>query len=86
VSSFRVGSDPDVLAYDPGLHQLYVASESGPASIFRVGTGRVTKLGDQVVGPNAHVVAIDPSTHRSYFPLKNLDGHMALRVLEPIEQ
>jgi YVTN family beta-propeller protein len=86
VSSFHVGSDPDVLGYDAGLHLLYVASESGPASVFRVGTGRVTKLGDQVIGPNAHVVAIDPSTHRSYFPLKNLDGHMALRVLEPIEQ
>jgi DNA-binding beta-propeller fold protein YncE len=86
VSSFRVGSDPDVLAYDPGLHQLYVASESGPASVFRVGTGRVTKLGNQVVGPNAHVVAVDAATHRSYFPLKNLDGHTALRVLEPIER
>jgi YVTN family beta-propeller protein len=86
VSSFPVGSDPDVLAYDPGLHQLYIASESGPASVFRVGTGGVTKLGDQVVGPNAHVVAVDPTTHRSYFPLKNLDGRTALRVLEPIQQ
>jgi YVTN family beta-propeller protein len=86
VSSFRVGSDPDVLAYDPGLHFLYVASESGPASVFRVGTGGVTKLGDQAVGPNAHVVAVDPTTHRSYFPLKNLDGHTVLRVLEPIER
>jgi YVTN family beta-propeller protein len=86
VSSFQVGSDPDVLAYDPGLHFVYVASESGPVSVFRVETGAVTKLGDQYVGPNAHVVAVDPTTHRSYFPLKNLDGHTALRILEPIRQ
>jgi YVTN family beta-propeller protein len=86
VSSFQVGSDPDVLAYDPGPNILYVASESGPASVFRVGTDVVTKLGDEIVGPNAHVVAVDPTTHRSYFPLKNLDGHTALRVLGPIQQ
>jgi YVTN family beta-propeller protein len=34
VSSFQVGSDPDVLAYDPGLHFLYVASESGRYPYF----------------------------------------------------
>jgi YVTN family beta-propeller protein len=86
VSSFEVGGGPDVLAYDPGLQYLYVASESGPVSVFRVGTDAVTKLGDHFVGPNAHVVAVDPTTHRSYFPLKNLDGHTALRVLGPIQR
>jgi YVTN family beta-propeller protein len=86
VSSFQVGSDPDVLAYDPGLHFVYVASESGAVSVFRVDTGAVTKLGDQYVGPNAHVVVVDPSTHRSYFPLKNLNGLTALRVFEPVRQ
>jgi DNA-binding beta-propeller fold protein YncE len=83
VSSFPVGDDPDVLAYDPGFHYLYVASESGPVSVFRVAAAAVTKIGDIRVGPNAHVVVVDPATHRAYFPLKNLDGHTALRIFAP---
>ena len=40
--------------------------------MFRVETGALSKLGDGHIGPNAHVVAVDLETHRSYFPLKNL--------------
>ena len=83
VSSFPVGDGPDVLAYDPGFHYLYVASESGPVSVFRVAAAAVTKIGDIRVGPNAHVVVVDPATQRVYFPLKNLDGRTALRIFEP---
>jgi YVTN family beta-propeller protein len=81
-ASFRVGAGPDVLAYDDAYHYLYVASESGLASILRVASSGVTKLGEFVAGPNAHVVGVDRTTHRVYFPLKNLDGHTALRVFE----
>ena len=73
----------DVLAYDPGFHYLYVASESGPVSVFRVASAAVTRIGDIRVGPNAHVVVVDPATHRVYFPLKNLGGRTALRIFEP---
>jgi YVTN family beta-propeller protein len=83
VSSFEVGKDPDVLAYDPSLHLLYVAGEAGVVSMFRVGAGAVSKLGDGHVGPNAHVVAVDVETHRSYFPLKNFGGQTMLRILKP---
>jgi DNA-binding beta-propeller fold protein YncE len=82
VSSFQVGNGPDVLAYDSGLKYLYVASESGPVSVFRISAAPVTKLGDESVGPNAHVVAVDAETHRVYFPLKNLAGHTALRIFD----
>ncbi|WP_397453159.1 hypothetical protein [Pseudomonas sp. NA-150] len=82
-SSFDVGKDPDVLAYDPGLHQLYVAGEAGIVSMFNVEAGKVSKIGDGHIGPNAHVVAVDGATHRSYYPLKNLRGQPTLRVMEP---
>lgn len=85
-SSFEVGKGPDVLAYDPSLHLLYVAGETGVASMFRVQAGAVSKLGDGYIGPNAHVVAVDQLTHRSYFPLKNLSGLTMLRILEPKRQ
>ncbi|CAB3807293.1 YncE family protein [Paraburkholderia fynbosensis] len=83
VSSFELGKDPDVLAYDPGAHLLYVAGEAGIVSMFNVAAGQITKIGDGRIGPNAHVVAVDGATHRSYYPLKSLRGQATLRVMEP---
>ncbi len=82
-ASFEVGDDPDVLAYDAGKGWLYVASESGVVSLFSATQAGVTKLGEGMLGPHAHVVAVDPSSHRAYFPLKDLQGHTALRVMQP---
>lgn len=81
--SFDVGKDPDVLAFDPALGLLYVAGEAGVASLFRLEERKLVKLGDTRIGPNAHVVAVDPTTHLVYFPIKTLDGHPALRVMRP---
>jgi YVTN family beta-propeller protein len=83
---FEVGSDPDVLAYDPGLRYVYVAAESGIVSVFRSDGAQVLKIGEMLLGPNAHVVAVDPGTHRIYFPLKNLGGQSVLRIVSPARQ
>ena len=83
VRSFEVGADPDVLAFDPALGTLYVAGEAGIVSMLSVKGPHVKKIGEGRVGPNAHVVAVDPGTHRAYFPLKNLGGQPVLRVMEP---
>jgi DNA-binding beta-propeller fold protein YncE len=80
--SFDVGSDPDVLAFDTASRTLYVAGEAGIVSMFSVKNAEVTKIGEGQLGPNAHVVAVDPITHRSYFPLKNVSGQPVLRVME----
>jgi YVTN family beta-propeller protein len=82
-ASFNVGDDPDVLGYDPSLGYLYVAAESGIVSVFRVQSGQVSKVGEATVGPNAHVVAVDPGTHWSYFPLKSMGGEPVLRIMSP---
>jgi YVTN family beta-propeller protein len=83
VASFAVGHGPDVLAFDPRLHRLYVASESGNVSLFHAEDGDVTRVGDVVVGPNAHVVAVDPDTSHVYFPLMSVDRHTLLRIMRP---
>lgn len=82
VASFKVGADPDVLAFDAQLGWLYVAGEAGIVSVFKVKEGTVRKIGEGQLGPDAHVVAVDSITHRAYFPLKNLDGKTALRITE----
>ena len=80
---FPVESDPDVLAFDPELHLLYVACESGGVSMFKTEGGKLSKLGDAPVGPNSHTVAVDPATHKVYFPLKNINGKPLLRIMVP---
>lgn len=83
IASFDVGADPDVLSMDPGLHRVYVAGEKGVVSVFGVARGEVTKIGEGFVGDNAHVVAVDPVSHRVYFPLKDVGGHPRMRVMVP---
>jgi len=83
MASFSTGRDPDVLAFDPGLGLLYVASESGNTALFGFEAGTVVKAGETFSGPHAHVVAVDPRTHDVYFPLMNLDGATALRIVRP---
>lgn len=82
-ASFDNMKDPDVLGYDPGLNLLYVAGESGFVSLFKVEPGNVSKVGQGLLGPDAHVVAVDPVTHYAYFPLMNLGGRTVLRIVRP---
>ena len=82
-ASFDVGREPDVLAFDSGLRRLYVAGEAGVVSIFDVAAGNPAKIGEGFVGPDAHVVSVDPATHRLYFPLMNLNGRTMLRIMRP---
>lgn len=77
-----VGSDPDVLAFDPALGRLYVAAESGVVAVFEERNGSLVPLG-WYRAPGAHSVAVDPVTHRVYVPLADVQGHPILRVLEP---
>jgi DNA-binding beta-propeller fold protein YncE len=79
-----VAHDPDVLAIDPELARLYVASESGRLSIYDIAAPRSPDaLGTVFVAEGAHTVAVDPASHRLFFALADLNGHAALRVLVP---
>ena len=77
-----IGSDPDVLAFDPTLGRLYVAAESGVVAVFEERDGSLAQLG-WYRAPKAHSVAVDPVTHRVYLPLADVSGHPVLRVLVP---
>ncbi len=79
-----VGSDPDVLAFDPALGRLYVAAESGVVAVFEARDGALVQLG-WYRAPKAHSVAVDPATHRVYLPLANVGGRPILRVLAPTD-
>jgi YVTN family beta-propeller protein len=78
-----VGAGPDVLAYDEGLHHLYVAAESGVMTIFSVQKGNIKKLTEGFIAPHAHTVAVDPKTHLIYLPLENSNGKPILSMYRP---
>jgi len=82
-AAFEVAGEPDVLAYDPGLGILYVATESGPVHLFHVGGDGVTRMGEAPVGSNAHTVAVDPVSHEVYFALRHGGTGPMLRVMRP---
>jgi YVTN family beta-propeller protein len=78
-----LGGGPDVLAYDSQRGWLYVAGESGVVSIFQVDSGGAAKIGQALLADNAHVVAVDPASHRVFFPLRDVGGRSVLRVMAP---
>ena len=76
-----VGADPDVLAYEPGTARLSVAAESGDVTVLTEQNRQLTVLGRDHLADGAHVVAVDPSTHRSYYPIASgPSGHPVLLV------
>jgi hypothetical protein len=73
-----------VLAFDPGLRLLYISEESGHVTVSRE-RGKSLVLEGKLFQPHDHMVAVDPDTHLVYFPLKKLDGHPVLRIMEPVQ-
>jgi len=82
LATYPVGKDPDVLAFDTGLEQLYVSAESGTVTVFRE-DGKTLVVVGSLSMPHAHTVSVDSDIHLVYFPLQNIDGHPLLRIMEP---
>jgi DNA-binding beta-propeller fold protein YncE len=78
------GAGPDVMSIDANLGWLYVAAESGDLTVFDLSRPGVILLGRDHPGANAHSVAVDPATHRVFFPLvKGAKGTPVLRMMQP---
>lgn len=84
VATAKTGSGPDVLALDPGLGWLYVAAESGDLTVFDLNKPGVTLVGHDHPGDHTHTVAVDPATHRVFFPIMvGPKGTPVLRIMQP---
>ena len=78
------GADPDVLAIDPGLGWLYVAAESGDLKVFDLGKPGLAAIDGEHPGDASHSVAVDPASHRVFFPLiAGPKGTPVLRIMKP---
>ena len=77
----NVGVEPDVLAFNPAAGRLYAASESGTVTVFQLRGLRLHVIYSNYLADDAHVVAVDPATGRSYFPVLGASGgHPAVLV------
>lgn len=83
IQKFSVGGEPDVLAIDKGIGLLYVSSESGVVSLFRIGARGLSRQCQGKLWPHAHTVSVDQATHRIYFPIQNWRGSPTLKVMMP---
>lgn len=84
LETYEVGGSPDVMAFDAGLKTLYVAAESGDVAVFQEAGKHLVPKGRLSI-PAAHTVSVDPQSHLVYFPLENLNGHPALRIMAPAQ-
>jgi YVTN family beta-propeller protein len=84
VASAPTGAGPDVMSVDPGLGRLYVAAESGDLVVFDIAKPGLVAIDREHPGDHAHSVAVDPTTHRVFFPLTSgPHGKPVLRIMEP---
>ena len=84
IASAPTGSGPDVMAIDPGLGWLYVAAETGDLVVFDIGKPGLVTIDKERPGDNAHSVAVDPATHRVFFPLMSgPSGTPVMRIMQP---
>lgn len=84
LTSASSGANPDVLAIDPGLGWLYVSAESGDLKVFDLGKPGLVTIDSEHPGDASHTVAVDPATHRVFFPLlAGPKGTPVLRIMKP---
>jgi hypothetical protein len=73
-----------VLSIDPGFGWLYVAAESGDLAVLDIGKPGLASIDREHPGDHAHSVALEPATHRAFFPLMaGSQGTPVLRIMRP---
>lgn len=84
IATTKTGAGPDVLAVDAALGWIYVAAESGDLTIVDMTQPGVVAIDREHAGDHAHSVAVDPATHRVFFPLMlGSGGKPVLRIMQP---
>jgi DNA-binding beta-propeller fold protein YncE len=83
-ASVPVGFGADSVAYDPGLHRIYVTGLFGRLSVVNQDTADTYHVVDSIyLHFNAHTLAIDPVTHRLFVGYASLVVPPRLAVFTP---
>ena len=84
IASLPIGSGPDVVAFDPGLHRIYAAGKGGKLTVVQQDTSDAyRKLEDMSTHYGAHTLVVDPATHRVFVGYASLFNHPRIAVFSP---
>jgi DNA-binding beta-propeller fold protein YncE len=87
ISSIAIGGGPDAIAFDPGIHCLYIAGKSGILSVIQQDSPDKYALIDSIhTHYGAHTLALDLATHRVYVGSASLFVAHRLAVFAPKTQ
>jgi len=87
VTSISVGGGPDSVAYDAGLHRIYVTGRAGELSVVdRDSNGALTTLDTIPLHYGAHTLAADPESHKLYVAYASLFIGPRIAVFSAIGQ
>ena len=85
VTSVPVGGGPDSVAYDAGLHRIYVTGRAGELCVVeRDRNGAITTLDKISLHFGAHTLAVDPESHRLYVAYASLFIAPRIAVFSPL--
>jgi DNA-binding beta-propeller fold protein YncE len=87
VTSIPVGGGPDSVAYDAGLHRIYVTGRAGVLCVVeRDSKGAFATLDTISLHYGAHTLAVDPASHRLYAAYASLVVPPRIAVFSPLGQ
>lgn len=85
VAAIPVGGGPDSVAYDAGLHRVYVTGRAGDLSVIRdEGQGAFATVDTIPLHYGAHTLAVDPASHRLYVGYASLFIAPRIAVFSPL--
>jgi DNA-binding beta-propeller fold protein YncE len=86
IASIKIGSGPDVVAYDATLHRIYTAGKSGKLNIIQQdGPDSYRPLDEISTHYGAHTLTVDPTTHRVFVGYASLLTHPRIAVFSPVQ-
>ena len=87
VTSIPVGGGPDSVAYDAGLHRIYVTGRAGDLCVVaRDSNGALATLDTISLHFGAHTLAVDPESHKLYVAYASLFIGPRIAVFSAIGQ
>ena len=87
VTSIPVGGGPDSVAYDAGLHRIYVTGRAGELCVVsRDNNGALATLDTIPLHFGAHTLAVDPESHKLYVAYASLFIGPRIAVFSTIGQ
>jgi DNA-binding beta-propeller fold protein YncE len=87
VADMSVGGGPDSVAFDAGLHRIYVTGRSGDMSVIGQDSPDAYHVLDLVhLHYGAHTLAVDPATHRVFAAYASLFVRPRIAVFSELAQ